>query len=287
MSNVIFTFDTALGNASIIDSWMKYREYFKRENLRCVFFVGGWSRLSDLSKLNLKELEKDGHEIALHTETHRSVTAAMSDLDKYIRDEINSQESAMLADGFKKPMSFAYANCQTNGAIDRYFESSELLSNVKYIRACNGEYLLGENKVHSCVWLDNMTQNNTTPLIKYAIQRTLETRGTLVLAAHGIFFGDIKDTPYWQVNVSDLDFTIDQIQSSNLKSITYKDHFELSTVHSDEYVSSFNEDYYLRKHSDVHWAVQNKMMTSGKDHFEMFGKKEGREYSLIFKKGEK
>ena len=125
-----------------------------------------------------------------------------------------------------------------------------------------------------------LTQNGYSPLIAHYIQQAATQNKTLVLAGHGIFTGKPSKTPKWSVNVEDLYHVVTKIKEAQLTSHTYRDTLEVEEL---VYTSSFNEEHYLAKHNDVKWAVENKMMTSGEDHFNMFGKKEGREYSLIFK----
>jgi len=277
---VILTLDVSLGNSETIGSWFDRRQYFIDEGIKCVFFVGGWARLSDNSKDRLRALVRDGHEIGLHTETHTSATQA-SNLDKYISSEITAPEAGMLRDGFKQPVSFAYANCQTNGAINDHFNKSIALDKIKFVRACTGDNAhidpdkLTNNKVYGSVWLDNLSQNGNRPYINYTLSRAVQTGTVLVLAGHGIFVGDMTNTPIWNVNFDDLKVVVKEIKSKLLAFYTYSDMLKVEEPEDKKYNEIiFDEEFFLGAWPDIEWAVELGFVESGKDFYDKFRDKE-------------
>lgn len=111
---------------SSVDDWYKARDLFKKYNVRCTFFVTNFCLLSEDEISKLRELQKDGHEIACHGFSHKDAVLyyVENGMDRYVLDEIKPAIDSMRAKGFS-PSSFAYPfgsrNSETDEALLKYF----------------------------------------------------------------------------------------------------------------------------------------------------------------------
>ncbi len=123
---VSLSFDDAF-----IDEWYAERDTFLSYGARVTFFVTRFHRLSEDSLDKLRQLERDGHEIASHGLMHLDAAEYVRQygVSQYIADEVVPSLDAMRAAGFD-PVSFAYPYGSRVAVID-----DAVLEHVSIVRS--------------------------------------------------------------------------------------------------------------------------------------------------------
>jgi peptidoglycan/xylan/chitin deacetylase (PgdA/CDA1 family) len=102
-----------------ITEWYELRPLFQKYNAKVTFFITCPDSLTAGEVFQLKQLEKDGHEIGFHSTRHGKSTEIIAAIgpEGYYKSEIEPGMKYMLAAGFK-PTSYAHPGGNHNEQVD-------------------------------------------------------------------------------------------------------------------------------------------------------------------------
>ncbi|MDR3627442.1 MAG: polysaccharide deacetylase family protein [Ignavibacteriaceae bacterium] len=130
---VVLTFDDAIAT-----QYTNVRPLLKKYGFGATFFICEFPPdFSDKTKYmsweQIAELNKDGFEIANHTQSHSSVKGYGVDMEKKFTADLDSIELKCEKYGIPKPVNFAYPGCVTDSV------AAEILIKKGYVwaRTCN------------------------------------------------------------------------------------------------------------------------------------------------------
>lgn len=232
-SGVLLTFDDRS-----VDLWY---DYFKDKDasIKATFFVHGWHVLRDDEVEKLRVLQSRGHEIGVHSYSHKGVIRDYGGDDRriqeYLDKEIIPALKNMRADGFD-PVNFAFPYGETtdsyNAAIQPYFRSLrtttysgstrplETLDPI-YSKIDELDYLLSGDGFDSAI-------GNDVPEITRAFDRAKSNGEIITLIGHRIYPDNDPGADFvYGVRVSVLDQIIEAAKTKGLTFYTVKDVFKL------------------------------------------------------------
>ncbi len=179
---IMLSFDDAS-----VDNWYQYMPLLDSFGAKLTFYISNYHQLNYKQKIELREIENKGHEIAYHTTNHYNLEEYLSveGIDSLIKNEIYDDLDRMRKDGFD-PVTFAYPYGRHNDLLDY-----RLLQIFKSVRALNGT----PNHARSCTrTTDNLylyalevdDKSYDTNMILKMMNLAKSNNNCLVLVAHQI-----------------------------------------------------------------------------------------------------
>ena len=211
---IVLTFDD-----SFIEDWYKMKETFLSKGVVTTLFCNGWESLSESQVAQFKELEDDGHEIAVHTVNHRSTyDAKYNDVENkaqaYLDEEVIPSIDSMNNDSFT-PQSFSYPY------ISGQPKHSELIREyLPHIREAFASVKQIDNPAETTYSLEN---------IKKELQRIKNNQDIGVFLAHRIIpEGEPGPTEY-RITTEKLTALIDEANRLGLRFYTMEEAHRIYT----------------------------------------------------------
>lgn len=200
-----------------IDNWHQYLPLLDSFGVKATFYISSYHKLSRGQKMELRDLQSHGHEIAFHTTNHYDMVDCLSHMraKDLIDCEIYQDLRKMNHDGFY-PRTFAYPYGSHNEFLDQ-----ELGKIFKSVRALNGSndyarsFTRGtDNKVLYAEGIDN--NQRSLDKINYLIDCAYRNRNCLVLVAHHIEKANSK----FQVSYQKLKSILEKSKSLEMRFYT-------------------------------------------------------------------
>ena len=113
------------------DEWFGIRDLLARYDARVTFFVTEYDEATASERAELHALADDGHDIEAHTMRHLHGIDYVGDngIDAYLRDEVIPSLDILVADGFPRPVAFAYPYGERTDEMD-----AAILEHVSIVR---------------------------------------------------------------------------------------------------------------------------------------------------------
>lgn len=221
-----------------VKEWTQLRPLLQKYNAKVTFYVTQFDSLSPQEIAQLRDLEKDGHEIAAHGAAHVRVLdfwRGSGSLDDFFKYEIEAELHSMRKAGFN-PVTFAHVGGQQTWWTDRrllrdYFtllrdvtmthRQISFLTIKRPVFALSEAYYEfdGSSKVEALL-IDQMT-HLTTAQLRDGLIRAKNTQSVLMLFGHRPLFKP-SDEPY-AFSVKTLETLLADAQRMGLKTYTMKE----------------------------------------------------------------
>ena len=219
---VCFTFDDYHG-----PNWLKADALFKKYNAHATFLVSG--EITDAKAAVMKELQKRGHSVGLHTEHHRDATRFIQKYGEewYFKNELKPQLDACKKHGLVVK-NFAYPNNRrderTDALLWKYFD---------YLRAGWGKakkpLYFPANKIENKMVLGGggigTYYNTRVEDLKKQLDEAARTDSVIVFFSHNIAPGAVRIRMPTEV----LEELLKHAQSINLRVVGFDELTKLNS----------------------------------------------------------
>lgn len=175
-----------------VDTWYYLKDFLKENNVKLTFYIEMYQDLQDTSKVKMKALMADGHEMAHHTSTHPHSDDYVKQygIDAYMKKEIFAMTDSMKKDGFN-PVTYAYPFGDCTTELD-----TRLLEHFNSLRKVLGTYMnkriadmdqvyfrYGDIKLFYGIGID-VRYNRSLDEVFEALEKAKNSRQTVSLYCH-------------------------------------------------------------------------------------------------------
>jgi len=117
------------------DAWFGIRDLLTRYDARVTFFITEYDEATPAERAELHALADDGHDIEAHTMRHLHGIDYVDEngLEAYLQDEVIPSLDILVADGFPRPVAFAYPYGERTDEMD-----AAILEHVSIVRGISG-----------------------------------------------------------------------------------------------------------------------------------------------------
>ena len=205
---IVLTFDD-----SLIDDWYAMKDTFKEKGVHATFFCNNWHNLSQEEIAKFRELQNDGHEIAVHTKDHLSTYDGKYNNREnkalaYLEDQVLPSIEAMNRDNFE-PNSFSYPYMS-----DQPKHSDLIKEYLPHIRTFFSVVKQIDNKSESTSKFEN---------IQKILKNLKDNKNIGVFLAHRILPESNPDTYQFRITTEKLIKVIDEVNRLGLKFYTLEE----------------------------------------------------------------